>query len=203
MYVNYYKRLADIFFAVFFLITLSPVMLLVIVLIFLEGQGPIFFYQMRPGFNSALFKLVKFRTMRLHSGAGEANRDDSHRLTRLGRILRLTSIDELPELWNILRGEMSFIGPRPLLAEYLPLYSKDQSRRHCVRPGLTGLAQVKGRNLLSWNEKFIYDVYYVDNLSLLLDIKIFALTCLRLFNFNQVNSSENITMQKFTGTKNE
>ena len=156
--------------------------------------APIFFTQERPGLNGRIFKLVKFRTMK----TGDA--DDAERMTRLGKFLRATSLDELPEFWNILRGEMSLVGPRPLLARYLPLYTPEQSRRHEVRPGLTGWAQVHGRNLLSWEDRFAHDVWYVDHATFLLDLRILALTFFKIFRRAGISAQGEATMREFKGS---
>jgi lipopolysaccharide/colanic/teichoic acid biosynthesis glycosyltransferase len=161
----------------------------------------VFFSQMRPGLKGEPFRMIKFRTM---TGARDATgrlRPDADRLTPLGRSMRSSSLDELPELWNVLRGDMSLVGPRPLLMEYLPLYSAEQARRHDVRPGLTGWAQVNGRNAISWDEKFRLDVWYVDNRSMLLDLKILLLTLQKVLTREGINSEGEATMPRFTGGK--
>jgi len=159
-----YKPLLDLFFAAFFLIILSPLMLIIALLVLILDGSPIFFRQERPGYREKLFVIYKFRTMK------------DARVTRIGRFLRSTSLDELPELWNILKGQMSFVGPRPLLTKYLPLYNLSQRKRHAVKPGLTGLAQINGRSSISWEKKFEFDVYYVENVSFILDLKIILKT---------------------------
>ena len=170
------KRIFDLFSSIFLLILLSPLLILVSLIIFITLGRPIFFIQERPGMNGKVFKLIKFRTMlSTRNKAGELL-NDYQRITSLGSILRSTSIDELPELVNILKGEMSFVGPRPLLTEYMKLYSEEQNRRHDVRPGITGWAQINGRNSIGWDEKFKLDIWYVDNRSFPLDIKILFLT---------------------------
>ncbi len=162
--------------------------------------SPVVFRQKRPGLNGQPFELLKFRTMAdRHDAAGNLL-PDSGRMTGLGRFLRSTSLDELPEVWNVLRGQMSLVGPRPLLMEYLPLYSSEQARRHEVRPGITGWAQINGRNAISWEEKFKLDVWYVDNQSFRLDLKILLLTIIRVFQRSGISAEGEATMPKFTGT---
>lgn len=163
--------------------------------------SPVLFKQVRPGLHGKPFKMVKFRTMTDERGAEGALLPDAQRLTPFGRFLRASSLDELPELWNVLRGEMSLVGPRPLLMEYLPLYSPEQARRHKVRPGITGWAQVNGRNALSWEEKFKLDVWYVDHRSLWLDIKILWLTMRKVLVREGISADGEATMSKFTGGK--
>ena len=163
--------------------------------------SPVLFRQVRPGLGGRLFTMVKFRTMTDDQGPGGALLPDVQRLTPFGRFLRGSSLDELPELWNVLRGEMSLVGPRPLLVEYLPLYSPEQSRRHDVRPGITGWAQVNGRNAISWEDKFALDVWYVDNQSLWLDIKILWMTVRKVLVRDGISAAGEATMPKFTGSK--
>tara|TARA_B100000242_G_scaffold126304_1_gene89063 strand:+ start:11198 stop:11698 length:501 start_codon:yes stop_codon:yes gene_type:complete len=162
---------------------------------------PVFFVQKRPGYKGNLFNLIKFRTMSVETIRMGKILDDDKRLTLLGRFLRNSSIDELPELINILKGDLSFIGPRPLLEKYIPLYTKEQFKRHDVKPGLTGLAQVSGRNLISWDEKFALDNWYVRNQSFLLDMKIFFKTIIKVIQMEGINSSDNMTMKEFVGRK--
>jgi len=162
---------------------------------------PIFFTQSRPGLHGNAFTMIKFRTMTNARGADGSLLPDAERLTRFGRFLRATSLDELPELWNVLKGEMSLVGPRPLLIEYLPLYSPEQARRHDVRPGITGWAQVNGRNAISWDEKFKLDVWYVDHQSFWLDMKILLLTVRRVFQRHGISADGEATMKPFMGTK--
>lgn len=170
------KRMMDIILSLIALIILFPVLLVISILIFLVQGNPVFFKQQRPGYKGNPFSVYKFRTMRLANPGEDSVENDAQRLTPLGKFLRSTSLDELPELWNILNGEMSIVGPRPLLMQYLPLYSAEQMRRHDVLPGLTGWAQVNGRNTLSWEEKFALDVWYVDHWSIWLDIRIIWMT---------------------------
>lgn len=167
----------------------------------LKFGNPIFFAQIRPGLNGEPFEMLKFRTMTNEFGADGVLLPDSKRLTNFGRFLRATSLDEFPELWNVLKGDMSLVGPRPLLMEYLPLYTEEQARRHEVRPGITGWAQINGRNAISWEEKFKLDVWYVDNQSFLLDIKILALTVLKVIKRDGISAQGEVTMTKFTGSK--
>lgn len=193
------KRLLDLMVAIFGLVLLSPILLSVAILINLTMGSPIFFRQQRPGHRAKLFTLYKFRTMSGHrDGTGDLL-SDSERLTRLGKALRSTSLDELPQLWNVLRGDMSLVGPRPLLPEYLPRYSRDQRRRHEAKPGITGWAQVKGRNALTWDEKFVLDVWYVDHWSLGLDLKILLLTLSKVLKREGISREGHATMPEFMG----
>lgn len=181
MYSKYIKRLLDIIISLAALIVLSPVLLVTAVLVRCKLGSPVIFYQERPGYQEKIFKLCKFRSMTDERDKEGNLLPDSARLTRFGKILRATSLDELPELWNILKGDMSIIGPRPLLVSYLPYYTQEERLRHTVRPGLTGLAQVSGRNLLDWDKRFATDVTYVKNLTFLMDVKIFFLTIKKVF----------------------
>jgi lipopolysaccharide/colanic/teichoic acid biosynthesis glycosyltransferase len=194
------KRLLDVAASAAGLLLLSP-LLLVLMLVVRAGLGsPVFFRQIRPGLEGRPFELIKFRTMREDAGLGTGVDSDALRLTRLGRFLRSTSLDELPELWNILRGDMSLVGPRPLLMAYLDRYSPEQARRHLVRPGLTGWAQVNGRNALSWEEKFALDLWYVDNRSFRLDVKILLMTLRRLLAPAGISAEGAATMPEFMGS---
>lgn len=195
------RRILDIFSAVLGLCLLSPVLVLAAVLIRYQMGSPVLFRQTRAGLHGKPFTMIKFRTMREALDAVGNPLPDSKRLTRLGSFLRASSIDELPELWNVIRGEMSLVGPRPLLMEYLPLYSADQARRHDVCPGLTGWAQVNGRNAISWEEKFALDVWYVDNRSFWLDFKIIFFTILKIIRQTDITALNEATMPKFTGNK--
>lgn len=198
------KRVMDFTVALAMLMILSPVMLIAAILIKSNKDGPVFFKQERPGLNGRIFTVYKFRTMSVKTRDENGRQlSDFERMSKTGNLLRKTSIDELPQLINIVRGEMSFIGPRPLLTEYLPLYSSEQMRRHEVRPGISGWAQVNGRNTLTWEEKFRYDVEYVENMSLSMDIRIFFLTIKNVLCQDGINSAENNTMEKFTGTKTQ
>jgi lipopolysaccharide/colanic/teichoic acid biosynthesis glycosyltransferase len=193
------KRIIDILGASLGLLLLSPVLAIVAYKIRREMGSPVLFRQTRPGMYGKPFQMIKFRTMRDAIDANGRPLPDAERLTKLGRFLRASSLDELPELWNVLKGEMSLVGPRPLLTEYLPLYSPEQARRHDVRPGVTGWAQVNGRNAISWDEKFALDVWYVDNRSLWLDLKIFWLTIRKVIKRDDISAAGEATMSKFTG----
>lgn len=201
---KYIKRGMDFTAALMLLTVLSPLMLVVAILIKLNRDGPVLFRQERPGLNGKVFTVLKFRTMsvRTHDKSGR-ELSDFERMSKIGSLLRKTSIDELPQFINILRGDMSFIGPRPLLTEYLELYSPEQMRRHEVRPGISGWAQVNGRNTITWEEKFSLDVEYVDNISFAMDVKIFVRTILNVLKQDGINTDESNTMEKFTGTKKE
>ena len=193
------KRVLDLSAAVMGLTLLLPVIAGVAILIRVSMGSPIFFRQMRPGLNGRLFMLFKFRTMSLMQDAKGIELPDGMRLTKVGSFLRKSSIDEIPQLINVLIGDMSLVGPRPLLIEYLPLYSVEQAKRHLVRPGITGLAQVRGRNTLSWQERFKIDIWYVENVSLVLDVKILGMTILKVLRRDGINASGADTMEKFTG----
>lgn len=196
------KRLLDLTVAAGALVLLSPILLLLAWLVRRKLGSPVLFRQIRPGLDGQAFDMVKFRTMRDAVDANGSPLPDSERLTSFGKFLRSTSLDELPELWNVLKGEMSLVGPRPLLMEYLPLYSPEQARRHDVRPGITGWAQINGRNALSWEEKFRLDVWYVDNCSLWLDLKIVWMTVAKVFKREGISAAGEATMAKFTGGSN-
>ena len=193
------KRLFDLLTSALALIVLSPVLGLTALLVRIQLGGPILFRQQRPGYKGRPFHIFKFRTMIDRFAPDGSLLPDSERLTRFGRALRSTSLDELPELFNILRGEMSVVGPRPLLMEYLPLYSAEQARRHDIPPGLTGWAQVHGRNALSWQDKFRLDVWYVDHWSFWLDLKIIFLTLVKVFKREGITQEGRATAEKFTG----
>lgn len=200
-YKRYVKRLMDFILSLVAIIVLSPILLIVAILVRVKLGGPVLFKQERPGLNEKIFKMYKFRTMTdERDGSGELL-PDSVRLTKFGRILRSTSLDELPELINILKGDMSIIGPRPLLVQYLPLYNEQQRRRHDVRPGLSGWAQISGRNTISWEDKFTLDVEYVDSVSFIGDWKIIFLTLKKVFLREGINSETTATMEPFKGTK--
>lgn len=197
---KYIKRAMDFLVAVILLTVLSPLMLLAATLIAVNRDGPILFKQKRPGKDGKIFTVYKFRTMStalIDRNGKELS--DFERMTRIGKFLRKTSIDELPQLFNIIKGDMSFIGPRPLLTEYLGLYSPEQMRRHEVLPGISGWAQVNGRNTLTWEQKFAYDIYYVDHYSFLMDMKIFFKTIENVLRQDGINSENGNTMKKFTG----
>lgn len=193
------KRILDIVVSLLGLILLSPLIMLVYWQISRRLGSPVFFRQSRPGKNGHPFQMVKFRTMKDAVDSEGQPLPDKERMTAFGSFLRSSSIDEVPELWNVLKGDMSLVGPRPLLMEYLPLYSGEQYRRHDVKPGITGLAQVSGRNSLSWQEKFKLDVWYVDNHSIFLDIKILLRTVKKVFKRDGINAAGEATMSKFTG----
>jgi len=195
------KRLIDTLLIILGLPLLIPVYILIALIIRIKLGSPVMFKQSRPGLNGKLFHLIKFRTMTNNIDESGNSLSDGKRLTRFGKFLRSTSLDELPELWNVLNGNMSLVGPRPLLEEYLPLYSARQARRHNVKPGITGWAQINGRNTISWEDKFDYDLWYVDNQSFLLDIKIILLTIVKVIIRDGVSSYGEETMYKFTGTK--
>lgn len=201
---KYIKRGLDFTAALMLLTVLSPLMLVVAILIKLNRDGPVLFKQERPGLNGKIFTVLKFRTMsvKTHDKKGR-ELTDFERMSKIGNLLRKTSIDELPQFINILKGDMSFIGPRPLLTEYLELYSPEQMRRHEVRPGISGWAQVNGRNSITWEEKFLLDVEYVDNISFAMDFKIFVRTILNVLKQDGINTDASNTMEKFTGTKKE
>lgn len=199
MYRSFFKRVFDFILSLTAIIILSPVLLLLTVIGAFRMGGNPFFTQDRPGKDGKVFKLVKFRSMNNKRDERGELLPDEKRLTYYGKFLRNTSFDELPELINILKGDMAIVGPRPLLVRYLTRYSKTQARRHEVRPGLTGLAQVNGRNAISWEEKFRYDVEYVDNLSLMLDIKIILMTVLKVVKRDGISSENSATMEEFMG----
>jgi sugar transferase EpsL len=195
------KRLFDLALALLLLVVLAPALLCIGFAVRVALGRPVIFRQLRPGLNARLFELQKFRTMtNARDGAGELL-PDAQRLTQFGRWLRASSLDELPELINVLKGDMSFVGPRPLLPEYLPLYSAQQARRHEVRPGISGWAQVNGRNALTWEEKLRLDVWYVDNMSLRLDLRILWLTLIRVLSGHGVSQAGHATTERFTGNK--
>lgn len=197
------KRLIDIVFSFVALMALMPILLLVSLLVRIKLGSPVFFRQVRPGLNGRPFEMIKFRTMLNSCDANGKLLPNDQRHTKFGKLLRSTSLDELPELWNVLKGEMSLVGPRPLLMEYLQYYNEFEARRHEVRPGITGWAQVNGRNAISWEEKFKYDVWYVENRSIRLDAMILLLTIKKVFVRDGISNSENVTMPKFKGSFND
>ena len=201
MYVNLIKPLMDRFGALILVILFSPLILLITLIIALSMGRPVYFAQRRPGLHGKIFTIYKFRTMTDEKDSMGNLLPDSERLKGIGQIIRSLSLDELPQLLNVLKGEMSFIGPRPLLPEYLPLYTSQQARRHDVKPGITGWAQINGRNAISWEEKFRYDIEYVDNISFALDLKIFYRTFAKVFIKEGISQAGEATMEKFTGTK--
>lgn len=198
-----FKRLFDIFVSFSALVFLSPVIFIVSRKIAKNLGKPVLFRQKRPGLHGDIFEMIKFRSMRDAIDENSNPLSDSERLTPFGEKLRSSSLDELPGLWNVLKGDMSLVGPRPLLVEYLPLYSKEQAKRHNIRPGITGWAQVNGRNAISWEDKFKLDVWYVENQSLWLDIKILFLTVKKVFVKEGISADGEATMSKFEGSKNE
>lgn len=201
MYKNYLKRLFDFLAAFFGLLVLSPLFIVVMIGLYVANQGKPFFFQARPGLNERIFKIIKFKTMNDKKDAQGNLLPDADRLTPIGAFVRKTSLDEIPQLINVLKGDMSLIGPRPLLVQYLPLYNAEQKKRHDVRPGITGWAQVNGRNAISWQQKFEYDVWYVNHISLLLDIKILFLTVKKVFVREGISQDGQATMEVFNGNK--
>ena len=200
MYRNYLKRFLDFWIALIVLIAISPLLLVVTIWLHFANQGAgVFFTQERPGKNARIFKIIKFKTMTDERDADGNLLPDEQRLTKVGSWVRSTSIDELPQLFNVLKGEMSLIGPRPLLVEYLPLYSKEQARRHEVRPGISGWAQCHGRNAISWNEKFRLDVWYVDHVSLKTDAAIVWITIRKVLRRADISEQGFATMESFNG----
>ena len=200
-YEKYIKRLLDFTLSFLALIILSPVLLVTALLVRIKLGSPIIFHQERPGKSEKIFRLYKFRSMTDECDENGNLLPDDERLTRFGQILRSTSLDELPELLNILRGDMSIVGPRPLLVKYLPLYNEEQRHRHDVRPGLTGWAQANGRNAISWEEKFKLDVWYVQHISFLVDVKVIFMTVKKVFCRDGISSETSVTMEEFSGTK--
>ena len=199
MYKKFFKPLLDRILAIILIILFAPVMLIVAIGIYLWDGKPIIFKQKRPGYKGKIFEIYKFRTMTNERDENGNLLPDNKRLKGFGRIIRSLSLDELPQLFNVLKGEMSFIGPRPLLVEYLELYNEEQKKRHDVLPGITGLAQVKGRNAISWRRKFKYDVFYVKHLNFCLDLYIIYLTIIKVLKREGINQNENTTMEKFNG----
>lgn len=199
MYKILFKQVIDFIVALIGFILLLPIFLVVTVLLFFANQGKPFFFQIRPGKNAKLFKIIKFKTMNDKQAKDGGLLPDHLRLTKVGNFVRKTSLDEIPQLLNVLKGDMSLIGPRPLLPEYLPLYSAEQNRRHLVKPGITGWAQINGRNAISWEQKFKLDTWYVDHLSFLLDLRILLLTLKKVVVREGISSTTSVTMEKFTG----
>jgi len=194
------KKIFDLFLIFLSLPLTFPIYLLLVLIVFTQFRFPILFKQSRPGLNGKVFNIYKFRTMTLKCDKDRILLPDELRLTKFGKFLRSTSLDELPSLWNVLKGEMSLVGPRPLLVEYLPLYSSKQARRHEIKPGITGWAQVNGRNAISWDEKFDLDVWYVDNQDIWLDVKILYLTVKKVIARDGINQNSHVTMDKFRGS---
>ena len=203
MYHCCLKTIIDRLLALTGLILAAPLFLIVFLLLLIANRGEPFFFQRRPGLHGNIFRIVKFRTMNNRRDAKGELLPDAKRLTGIGRIVRKTSLDEIPQLINVLKGDMSLIGPRPLLPEYLPLYSREQARRHEVRPGITGWAQVNGRNAIDWQTRFRLDVWYVDHLSFALDVKILWLTILKVFRSEGISAAGSATMEKFTGNTDQ
>lgn len=199
MYKHFLKPLCDKLLALVLLVVLSPIILGTMLLLAIANRGKVFFTQERPGKNEKIFKVIKFKTMNDRTDAEGNLLPDAERLTAVGRFVRSTSIDELPQIFNVLKGDMSFIGPRPLLVQYLPLYSAEQRRRHEVTPGISGWAQVNGRNAISWSKKFELDVWYVDHVSLLTDLKVFWLTIYNILRRKDINQAGQATMEVFNG----
>ncbi|MGG7036507.1 MAG: sugar transferase [Flavobacterium sp.] len=200
MYRNYFKRLIDLIVSFTGFVLVLPVLLIVSVLLYFANQGKPFFIQRRPGKNGVVFKIIKFKTMNDRRDEKGSLLSDELRLTKIGRFVRKTSLDELPQLINVIKGDMSLIGPRPLLTDYMHLYSEFQNRRHEVKPGITGWAQVNGRNAISWDKKFEYDVWYVDNISFLLDLKIIFKTIQKVVIREGINAVDSTTIEPFKGS---
>ncbi|MGI6341513.1 MAG: sugar transferase [Bacteroidales bacterium] len=202
MYKNYIKRIIDFLSAIIGFIVISPIFLFLWLLLAIANKGAgAFFFQERPGKNEKIFKVIKFKTMTDEKDEQGNPLPDAERLTKIGKFVRSTSLDEIPQLLNVIKGDMSLIGPRPLLVQYLPLYNDFQKRRHVVRPGITGWAQVNGRNAISWEQKFEHDVWYVDNMSLALDIKILFKTIQKVFKREGISSDTSATMEAFKGSE--
>lgn len=199
MYKFVFKRLFDFLAALSAFFLLSPVVIITSVFLTISNSGKPFFFQFRPGLKGKVFTIFKFKTMNDKRDASGELLSDKERLTTVGELVRRLSIDEIPQLLNVIKGDMSLVGPRPLLIEYLPLYSKEQARRHDVKPGITGWAQVNGRNAIAWEKKFGYDTWYVDHLSFSLDVKILFLTIKKVFKRDGIDSSTSVTMEKFKG----
>ncbi len=200
MYRNFFKPFFDFLFAVLLLLVSLPIICILAVFLIFQNRGNPFFYQRRPGKNEKLFTIVKFKTMTNEKGENGNLLPDEERLTTLGKWIRKTSLDELPQLFNVLKGEMSFVGPRPLLPGYLPLYNDFQKKRHLVKPGITGWAQVNGRNAITWEKKFEYDVFYVQNCSFVLDLKIILKTIQKVLIQKDINTKGMATTEPFQGT---
>lgn len=200
MYSLFFKRFFDLIFSLILITISSPILLLTILGLYFINNGNVFFYQLRPGKNEVIFRIWKFKTMNDAKDENGILLPDNLRITSFGSIIRKLSIDELPQLFNVIKGEMSLIGPRPLLIEYLPLYNEFQKRRHLLRPGITGWAQVNGRNSIIWQQKFEYDIWYVENMSFTVDLKILFLTVKKVFVSDGINQGIDQTMEKFKGT---
>ena len=200
MYKLFFKNMLDFVVALIGLFLLSPILIIVIVGLYFANNGKPFFFQLRPGKNEKLFKIIKFKTMNEKKDTAGILLPDAERLTTIGQFVRKSSLDEIPQLLNVLKGDMSIVGPRPLLPQYLPLYSEEQKKRHQVKPGITGWAQVNGRNAISWEQKFEYDVWYVTQLSFLLDVKIVLMTVKKVFVREGISQEGQVTMEFFKGT---
>lgn len=200
---KYLKSFFDFVFGVLFFVLASPIFIVVTLLLFISNRGKPFFYQQRPGKDGRVFKIVKFKSMNDKRNAQGELLPDEERITTVGHIVRKTSLDEIPQLLNVIKGDMSFVGPRPLLVRYMPLYNDEQKRRHNVKPGITGWAQINGRNAISWEEKFKHDVYYVDHMSLPLDLKILFRTVAKVVKRDDISSETSATMEAFTGSPTE
>jgi undecaprenyl phosphate N,N'-diacetylbacillosamine 1-phosphate transferase len=199
MYRTFFKRLIDFLLSLFAIVLFSPIMLLVYLLLYFNNKGSVLFIQERPGKNCEIFKIYKFKTMTDEKDADGNLLPDALRLTKIGKFVRKTSLDELPQLFNVVTGDMSLVGPRPLLTHYLHLYNDFQNRRHEIKPGITGWAQVNGRNAISWDEKFAYDVWYVENCSFLVDLKIIFKTFLKVIKKEGINAADAATIEPFNG----
>jgi len=199
MYKLFIKRSLDIILSFVILVVFSPILIITFILLTIANKGEAFFIQRRPGKNARIFKILKFKSMNDKKGADGKLLPDSERITKVGQFVRQTSLDEIPQLFNVLKGDMSIIGPRPLLIQYLPLYNEEQRKRHNVRPGITGWAQVNGRNTVPWPQRFELDVWYVDNVSFILDLKILWLTVLKVIKRDGISSETSATMEAFTG----
>lgn len=203
MYTSFFKRLIDISISLLGLVVLSPLLIVITLLLFIANEGNPFFYQKRPGKDEVIFTIIKFKTMNDKKDGDGKFLPDFQRMTNIGRFIRKYSLDEIPQLFSVLKGDMSLIGPRPLLVEYLPRYTERQRKRHKVKSGITGWAQVNGRNSISWQKKFELDIYYVENLSFLLDLEIILKTVVKVFKKEGVNSSESDTMTVFEGNREQ
>ncbi|WP_373495725.1 sugar transferase [Aquiflexum sp.] len=203
MYKSFGKRLVDLVLSVVLIVLTSPVFIIVAIILIFSNNGIPFFIQRRPGLNGKVFQLIKFKTMTEAVDDKGDLLEDEHRLTNFGNLIRRASLDELPQLWNVIKGEMSMVGPRPLLEEYMVLYSESQARRHAVRPGITGWAQVNGRNAIDWKKRFELDVWYVDNMSFFLDFKIILLTFQNILTHEGITRQGHPTMPKFKGNDGE
>jgi Sugar transferases involved in lipopolysaccharide synthesis len=199
MYKNFFKRFIDFFIALIGLVVLSPIFILVTVGLYFANNGAPFFFQARPGLNERVFKIIKFKTMNDKKDVNGDLLPDVDRLTAIGTFVRKTSLDEIPQLINVLKGDMAIVGPRPLLIQYLPLYNDQQRRRHNVRPGITGWAQVNGRNAISWTKKFELDIWYVEHVSFLTDLKVFLTTFKKVFKSEGISADGHVTIEPFNG----